>query len=498
MRLSGRMSNVSWVLAATLHMFVGWHARGATGPSSQQEAEAWLEQIFGWVEEAAGLKAGKAGRPRIKRVEAAEAGQALAREFTAQAEFSRELPMPPPEALGQQYLARYAFGNRTIYVLPSNLERVSVVERLSSTERMQLMKIVLAGACDLALLDSHVGFAEAYYTPGGQDARLAQRSVWEGHARLAQYAVAEQVGASQQTTVSALLNTFMIAPELDPKASDRERMTQVSRVTSMGRLSDVGSRFIEALRRARGPRGVLEALQRPPHRTSQILVPGDYLSGAGFQPTDQALGEALARIAGAYFQPQWWTNESMPLGALSLDDILATEAWNAGAGPQKRFAQTFDLDYVAGRSLVGRRKDDRSVRAAGLHLFRSARAIERFIQWRAAGILEDWERLETGRFVLKEKKDLQPKEADLPEGAAARLDGGRMLHVVAVRPDQSQFREAHYYLYVAPMLLELDLDLLAPKELLGESILELETFSKRVSETLKHTPETPGKPVHAP
>lgn len=454
----------------------------ADGPASQQEADAWLAQVLGLVEKATGLKTNKERRPKIKLADEKEAGRVLGTEFASMTGISRHVPLPPPEALGQQILARYCFGDRTIYFLPSNVKRVAVCERFTATQRMQFLKVVLAYACDIALLDSHVPMAKVYYAPGGTDAGLAARAVWEGHARMAQDSVAKAIGADETVSVASMLNTFTIAPPMDSETTNRDRSALVTRATSMGRISEVGGRFIEALVKAKGPNGVLEALRRPPLRTSQVLVPNDYLAGEGYEPTDQDIGELLARAAGTFFPPQWWNNRSRPLGALSLADIVSADAWNRGAGPLKLFTETFDLDYVGGRSLVGERKDRKGVRASGLHVFRTERAVKRFINWKAKKIKEDWKRLEEDRFAIKDKRDGSPNKKDLSEETLKLLSGGRVLTMIATRPDGSDFKAGHYYLQCKRMVLELDLDLIAPKKLLGDAVTELASFVKKEEE----------------
>ncbi len=465
-----RWGGLTGLCLAVLAMACG---RAADGPSSQQEAQAWLDEVTKIVEGAAGLAFAEKRRPNIKLANALEAGSVLGPEFGARIPAALRERLPAPETFGTQILARYSFDTRTIFLVPSNLSRILAAKNLNALDRMHLLKIVLAYACDIALLDSHVPLARLYYAPGGSDAALAQRAVWEGHARLVQNAAAEALGCETQAKVIAQMNSFVIAPEMEKKNSKHDQNVIVARATTMGRVAEVGARFVSAIKKKNGPKAILEAIQKPPLRTSQIMVPSDYLEGKGYEPADQLLGETLARAAGAFFPPQAWDNHSAPLGALSLKDIVAQTKWEGGVGPQRNLGDSFDMDYVAGRSLYGRHRTAPAARASALHVFRSAAAAKRFVTWKTKLIREDWVQLQKGRFGLKEKKDHDARKAELTSEAAKVVDGGRVLTTVVFRTDGTSFSDAHYYFIRGTWVLELNLDVVVGMKLLSEAVLEV-------------------------
>lgn len=469
-------------------LVVGSAWGAADGPANQEEAERWLEQVFLLVEQAAGRpldpplpktpetpeKPSRKRWPRIVLAAPAEAGSALAAEF---GEFLPALGalVPPPEELGKEFLARYCFGPRAILVVPENLRRVQGGQALTGAERQALLKVVLAHACALAWLDAQAPFAPAYYALGGSDAGLAHRAVWEGFARQMQEDVARAVGCGGPLLAAALLNTFAVLPEPDPKENPREQQARLMRVTSAGRLCEVGADFARALRNAKGAEGILEALRRPPYRTAQVIVPADYLEGRGYTPSDEDLGNALARAAGGWFPPETWANDSSALGALSREGILSSALWKAGAGPVQEQKESFDLEYIGGRSLTGVKRDGAGHRAAGLHVFRHAAAAGRFMAQRGARIKEDWKRLARDRFGFEDGVEVDLPTLGLPRDSAGTLDEALVLVTNIIRPDASRYTEAHVYFRKGGWVLELDLDVKPPLADLGSAATELIT-----------------------
>jgi hypothetical protein len=90
-----------------------------------------------------------------------------------------------------------------------------------------------------------------------------------------------------------------------------------------------GARFVEAVRRSRGERGVDALFQRPPASTEQVLHPEKY--EAGEAPREVSLNEAA-------FQTSGWTSvTSTPLGEIGVRGLLMAgvtekEATRAAAG----------------------------------------------------------------------------------------------------------------------------------------------------------------------
>jgi hypothetical protein len=90
-----------------------------------------------------------------------------------------------------------------------------------------------------------------------------------------------------------------------------------------------GARFVEAVRRSRGERGVDLLFQRPPASTEQVLHPEKY--EAGEAPREVSLSEAA-------FQTSGWTSvTSTPLGEIGVRGLLMAgvkekEATRAAAG----------------------------------------------------------------------------------------------------------------------------------------------------------------------
>ncbi|MBA2502913.1 MAG: hypothetical protein H0V27_08540 [Pyrinomonadaceae bacterium] len=93
-----------------------------------------------------------------------------------------------------------------------------------------------------------------------------------------------------------------------------------------------GTRFVEAVRRARGERGVDDLFRRPPQSAEQILHPEKFLANApDAQPRDVQLDEASFSADG------WRSVASSPLGetgvrGLLMANLSAKEAVRAAAG----------------------------------------------------------------------------------------------------------------------------------------------------------------------
>jgi hypothetical protein len=90
-----------------------------------------------------------------------------------------------------------------------------------------------------------------------------------------------------------------------------------------------GARFVEAVRRARGERGVDELFRHPPASTEQILHPEKY--EAGEAPREVSLNEDAFAAAG------WQRTTSTPLGEIGVRGLLMAgvsdkDATRAGAG----------------------------------------------------------------------------------------------------------------------------------------------------------------------
>ena len=75
-----------------------------------------------------------------------------------------------------------------------------------------------------------------------------------------------------------------------------------------------GARFVEAVRRSRGERGVDELFRRPPASTEQILHPEKYDAGEG--PREVGLNEEAFAAAG------WQSTTSTPLGEIGVRGLL--------------------------------------------------------------------------------------------------------------------------------------------------------------------------------
>jgi hypothetical protein len=90
-----------------------------------------------------------------------------------------------------------------------------------------------------------------------------------------------------------------------------------------------GTRFVEAVRRSRGTRGVDDLLRRPPASSEQILHPEKYF--AGEPPREVTLGEE------PFAANNWKVAAATPLGELGMRGLLlkslpAAEARRAAAG----------------------------------------------------------------------------------------------------------------------------------------------------------------------
>jgi hypothetical protein len=90
-----------------------------------------------------------------------------------------------------------------------------------------------------------------------------------------------------------------------------------------------GVRFVEAVRRKSGERGVDELFRRPPASSEQVLHPEKYF--AGEQPRDVVLDEQAFAAAG------WHTSAATPLGEIGIRGLLlkalsAKDAARAAAG----------------------------------------------------------------------------------------------------------------------------------------------------------------------
>ncbi|HZH32154.1 MAG TPA: hypothetical protein VEY11_15420 [Pyrinomonadaceae bacterium] len=102
-----------------------------------------------------------------------------------------------------------------------------------------------------------------------------------------------------------------------------------------------GTRFVEAVRRKTGARGVNELFRRPPASSEQVLHPEKYF--AGEQPREALLDEARFAANG------WQAAVSTPLGELGVRGLLlksltAAEATRAAAGWGGDRAYLFERD----------------------------------------------------------------------------------------------------------------------------------------------------------
>lgn len=499
-------------LAATL--FAGCagcaHAEGAAAaplagaPASAQEAQAWFEQVLKEVEKASGLEVQGREGVKFRMTTAEEASQVLAGELSQFMPLQETMEQTGAQGLGALFLARYCFKGRGVLLIPENVAHVTLAKDFDAGQKAALLKMALAYACDVALLDSHFPLAEPYNHPGGTDEALAQRAVWEGHARMVAFRVAKALGAEGPVIDATLRNSFMIEPPLEtteiekqtapdpqdlalPKEAriakaqaaaerrknllDAAKRLHAVKVGAMVRLGEVGRRFVEAIEKARGAQGIVEVLKKPPTRTSEVIVPGDYLDGAPGLP-DDVLGQALAQAVATWFQPEQWVTGHSVLGALSLNDIQTDLLWHSGAGPRVELLNSYDHVYITGQSLIARPvKDDPKFpreRTAAIHLFRDEAAASRFIAYKCAGIFGDWHRLLEEGFQVKDTMNLSRDGLSLPPNPAGRLDEARVLGAKIVRKDNSEFADNAFYFRKGAWVLEINLDVTPPLPELGE------------------------------
>ncbi|MCZ7648031.1 MAG: hypothetical protein M5U26_22690 [Planctomycetota bacterium] len=446
-----------------LAIFAGWQTpalpagEGGLDALTQAEADAWGEQLFALVVQVSGWPAPEK-RPGIVLAQGEQAGELL------EAEYARFLPqlqgaLPEAKHLGEQALARYLFNRREVLLAPANLALAPGVETLDPAERAKVLKLVLVYALDLALLDAKVPFAPAYYAPGNLDATLAQRAVWEGHARRAQRAAAKELGCREELLDLAIQQSFA-TQALRREASPEERELRRMQSASIWRLGEVGEAFVRAVLEARGPAGIEQALKAPPFRTSQILSPSDWLDEkkAG-RPSAEQLARTLADAAADFFQPDEWRNESHPVGALSLRDWNASKLWAGGAGPRFEVARSFDYDYLAGWALIGNRREGLGQRAASLHAFRSAHAAHRFFIHKAEETRADWFRLAEQQYVFSRREVLAGKQLLIPPSPLGLVDEGlAMLATFSATPAGKSATSNYYLLRKGTWVLELDVD----------------------------------------
>lgn len=473
-------------------------------PASQQEAQAWFEQVVKEVEKASGLEIQGREGVKFRMATAEDAAQILAGELAQFMPLDEPMQQTGVQGLGALFLARYCFKGRGVLLIPENVAHVTQAQGFSAGQKAALLKMALAYACDVALLDSHFPLAEPYNHPGGTDEALAQRAVWEGHARMVAFRVAKALGAEGPVIDATLRNSFMIEPPVEtaeiekhtalrpedlalPKeariakareaAEKRKIMLENAKrlhavkVGAMVRLGEVGRRFVEAVEKARGAKGIIEVLKKPPRRTSEVIVPGDYLDGDD-GPSDDALGQALAKAVATWFQPEQWVTAHSILGALSLNDIQADLLWHSGAGPRVELLNSYDHVYVTGQSLIARAvKDDPKYpreRTAAIHVFRDEAAASRFILYKFAGIQGDWHRLLEEGFQVKDTMNLSRDGLNLPPHPAGRVDEARVLGAKVVRKDNSEFAENSFYFRKGTWVLEINLDVTPPLPELGE------------------------------
>ncbi|MCK6473000.1 MAG: hypothetical protein L6R28_14755 [Planctomycetes bacterium] len=473
-------------------------------PASQQEAQAWFKQVVKEVEKAAGLEIQGREGVKFRMATAADAAQILAGELSQFMPLDEAMQQTGVQGLGALFLARYCFKGRGVLLIPENLLHVTQAKDFNPGQKAALLKMALAYACDLALLDSHFPLAEPYNHPGGTDEALAQRAVWEGHARMVAFRIAKALGAEGPVIDATLRNSFMIEPPVEteeiekqtapdpqdqalPKeariakakaAAERKKNLLATakrlhavKVGAMVRLGEVGRRFVEAVEKARGAKGIIEVLKKPPRRTSEVIVPGDYLDGDD-GPSDDVLGQALAKAVATWFQPEQWVCGHSILGALSLNDIQADLLWHSGAGPRVELLNSFDHVYITGQSLIARPvKDDPKFpreRTAAIHLFRDEAAASRFIAYKCAGVFGDWHRLLEEGFQVKDTMNLSRDGLNLPPHPAGRVDEARVLGAKIVRKDNSEFSDNAFYYRKGAWVLEINLDVTPPLPELGE------------------------------
>lgn len=499
------------VLALAAALAVGSaHAEGAAppavpgAPASQQEAQAWFEQVLKEVEKASGLEMQGREGVKFRMATAADAAQILAGELAQFMPLDEPMQQTGVQGLGALFLARYCFKGRGVLLIPENLAHVTLAQDFSAGQKAALLKMALAYACDVALLDSHFPLAEPYNHPGGTDQALAQRAVWEGHARMVAFRVAKALNAEGPVLDATLRNSFMIEPPVEteeiekhaalrpedlalPKeariakareaAERRKNLLETAKrlhavkVGAMVRLGEVGRRFVEAVEKARGAKGIIEVLKKPPTRTSEVIVPGDYLDGEP-GPSDDVLGQALAKSVATWFQPEQWATAHSILGALSLNDIQSDLLWHSGAGPRVELLNSYDHVYITGQSLIARPvKDDPKFpreRTAAIHLFRDEAAASRYMAYKCAGIFGDWHRLLEEGFQVKDTMNLSRDGLNLPPHPAGRLDEARVLGAKIVRKDNSEFGDNAFYFRKGAWVLEINLDVTPPLPELGE------------------------------
>lgn len=473
-------------------------------PASQQEAQAWFEQVLKEVEKASGLEMQGREGVRFRMLSPADAAPILAGELAQFMPIEGTVEQTGAEGLGALFLARYCFKGRGVLLIPENVAHVPQAKDFTPGQKAALLKMALAYACDVALLDSHFPLAEPYNHPGGTDEALAQRAVWEGHARMVAFRVAKALGAEGPVIDATLRNSFMIEPPVEteeiekhtalspedlalPKEAriakakaaaerkknllDTAKRLHAVKVGAMVRLGEVGRRFVEAVEKARGAKGIVEVLKKPPARTSEVIVPGDYLDG---EPglSDDVLGQALAQAVATWFQPAQWVTGHSVLGALSLNDIQADLLWHAGAGPRVELLNSYDHVYITGQSLIARPvKDDPKFpreRTAAIHLFRDEAAASRYIAYKCACIFDDWHRLLEEGFQVKDTMNLSRDGLNLPPHPAGRLDEARVLGAKVVRKDNSEFGDHAFYFRKGAWVLELNLDVTPALPELGE------------------------------
>lgn len=463
-----------WVslLGVTLLCAAGAAWAAGDGPTTAQQAETWGEQLGGLVAQAAGVSFKEGKVPTVRLATAKEAGARLEAEFAAYLPAALHEELPEPEALGGQFLARYLFSHRGIVLVPENLAALPGASGLDPLQRAGILKLVLTQALTLALLDQQAPLAAAYYAPGGSDAALAHRAIWEGVQRLVQDAVAKELGLDERVRALARWNGFAIQTPVAGMGEDFWRAQRI-RMASADRLGEAGARFVAAVREAKGAEGLLEALRKPPRYTSQILVPRDYISGSAAVPKDELLQATLADAVADYFQPPEWVNESHSVGALSLERADAWARWQDGGGPRAELTRSFDYDYLCGQSLIGNRnsKDVPAQRAASLHVFRSPEAAARFLRFRQTAVREDWNRLAEQRFTVERQSVVGGKDLIFPKPQAGWPDQGlAMLLSFNSGPRSKTAQSNQYFFLKGTWVLDLDLDVEPDAEALGRVV----------------------------
>ena len=172
-------------------------------------------------------------------------------------------------SIATRTLGVYAHEQRTIYVVPENIESITGTSEIPADLADRVLRLTIAHELVHALQDQHVGLSPRGANAASGEARQAFTAVVEGHAVWVTRRIAEQLGwtdAKQAIMKSALRSSG--APR-EPEVGE----TGMPGSMDPGLVYRAGADFIARRFELGGLEAVWMALRVPPTRTEDIRRP---------------------------------------------------------------------------------------------------------------------------------------------------------------------------------------------------------------------------------